>query len=287
MIQAGAADAMLVIGTDCEVVPEVLAALNASSSLTTKYNDDPGRASRPFDRGRDGNVIGEGAAALLLESEPHARARGARMYAQVTGYQVCSAGQNRQYSHDRPEVDIRPAVRAMRSAIAEAEVRPDDVSVVNANGSSSVIYDRLESLALAEVFGEKFPTVPVHSIKSMLGQHGAGSSALQAVTACLTVRRGRIPPTINHDDPDPSCGPIRVIREPEPYTSGPVLVHCIGLGGFHYSAATFAPPEVPDLQKTGILQVQWSREQHPRFQPAGEFQKPLTPWRPRRDDGAA
>jgi 3-oxoacyl-[acyl-carrier-protein] synthase II len=285
MIQAGAVDAMLVIGTDCEVVPEVLAALNASHSLSTRSNDQPGRASRPFDLQRDGNVIGEGAAALLLESAAHARARSARVYARVMGYQICSAGQNRQYSHDRPEVDLRPAVRALRGAITEAGCTPDQVSLVNANGSSSVIYDRLEALALAEVFGETFAAVPVHSIKSMLGQHGAGSSALQAVTACLSIRRRTIPPTINHEEPDPACGPIRVMRVPQEYTPGPVVVHCIGLGGFYYSAAVFSPHGEQDMLKTGILQVQWSKEHHPRFQPAGEFQKPLTPWSPRRDSG--
>jgi 3-oxoacyl-[acyl-carrier-protein] synthase II len=94
-IEAGATDAMLVIGSDCEVLPEVLAVLNASNSLSTRYNATPGRASRPFDRGRDGNVLGEGAGALLLESESHARARGARIYARLDGYQVCAAGQNR------------------------------------------------------------------------------------------------------------------------------------------------------------------------------------------------
>jgi 3-oxoacyl-[acyl-carrier-protein] synthase II len=284
MIQAGAVDAMLVIGSDCEVVPEVLAALNASNSLATRFNDDPGRASRPFDRDRDGNVLGEGAAALLLEAEPHARARGARIYARVGGYQICSAGQNRQYSHDKPELDTRPAVRAMRGALAEADVRPQMVGVVNANGSSSVIYDRIESLALAEALGESFPSTHVHSIKSMLGQHGAGSSALQAVTACLTLRRGMVPPTINHENPDPSCGAIRVVTKPQQKPAGPVLVHSIGLGGFYYSSAVFVPAPVKESPQTGFHQVQWSKGIHPRFQPAEEFQKPLTPWSPRRDD---
>jgi 3-oxoacyl-[acyl-carrier-protein] synthase II len=284
MIQSGAADAMLVIGTDSEVIPEVLAALNASNSLATRFNDDPGRASRPFDRLRDGNVIGEGAAALLLESDAHARARKARVYARVGGYQICGAGQNRQYSHDRPELDTRPAVRAMRGAIAEGGWTPEQVVLVNANGSSSVIYDRLEAMALADVFGDALPAMPVHSIKSMLGQHGAGSSALQAVTACLALRRGTAPPTINHDEPDPACGGIRVIRQAQPFPAGPVLVHAIGLGGFYYSAATFAPPDGRDAARTGALQVQWSEGHHPRFQPVEEFHKPLRPWSPRRDD---
>ena len=280
MIQAGVVDAMLVVGTDCELVPEIIAALNASGSLATRYNDAPGCASRPFDRGRDGNVIGEGAAALLLESREHAARRGARAYARVAGYQICSAGRNRQYSHDAPELDLRPCVRALRGALHEAGWDADAVDAVNANGSSSVIYDRLEALALAEAFGPVFPQVAVHSIKSMLGQHGAGSSALQCVTACLSLRRGTIPPTINHEDPDPACGPIRVTGKAQEVEPQRVLVHSIGLGGFYYSAAAFEA-EGEGLGKTGLHQVVWSHDAPGRFQPAGEFRKPLKPWSPR------
>jgi len=283
MIQAGAVDAMLVIGSDCELVPEILAAFNASSSLATRYNDDPGRASRPFDRDRNGNVIGEGAGALLLEAEPHARARRARVYARLAGYRLCSAGRNRQYSHDAPELDTRPCVRALRGAIEEAGWEPDQVDLVNANGSSSVIYDRLEALAYADLFGARLPRTPIHSIKSMLGQHGAGSSALQAVAACLSLRRKSIPPTINHEQLDPACGPLRVITRPEPAPLRRLLVHSIGLGGFYYSAAALEGEAEPDLSKTGLFQVVWSKDIDPRFKPAEDFQKPLEPWSPREE----
>lgn len=282
LIQAGAVDAVLVVGTDCELVPEVLAALNASGSLTTRYNDEPARASRPFDRGRDGNVIGEGAAGLLLESEVHARKRQARVYARVAGYRVASAGQNRQYSHDKAEIDLRPSVRAMRGAMAEAGWDPSRVDLVNANGSSSVQYDRIEGLALAETFGPALPAVRIHSQKSMLGQHGAGSSALQAVAACLAIRRGAAPPTINHEHPDPECGPLRVVTMAEPMTVERVLVHAIGLGGFYYSAAAFeAVPE--GRSRTGYQKVKWSDDHNPKFAPAEEYTRPLTPWQPRQD----
>jgi 3-oxoacyl-[acyl-carrier-protein] synthase II len=282
LIQAGAVDAMLVVGTDCELVPEVLAALNASGSLATRFNDEPERASRPFDRARDGNVIGEGAAALLLESETHARRRGARVYARVAGYRVASAGQNRQYSHDRPELDPRPSVRALRGAIAEAGWRAEEVGLVNANGSASVLYDKLEGMALGEVFGAALPHVRVQSQKSMLGQHGAGSSALQAVAACLAIRRGAVPPTINHEDPDPECGPLRVVTTAEPFSPERVLVHAIGLGGFYYSAAAFErDPEAK--RPTGTLQVRWSEDHNPKFPPAEEYTRPLSPWEARRD----
>ncbi len=283
LIQAGAVDAMLVVGTDCEVIPEVLAALNASGSLATRYNDDPARASRPFDRGRDGNVIGEGAAALLLESEAHANARRARTYARVAGYHVASAGQNRQYSHDRPDLDIRPSVRAMRGAMTEAQWSASQVDLVNANGSSSVLYDRLEGKALAEVFGPSLGAVRIQSQKSMLGQHGAGSSALQAVGACLTLRRGVVAPTINHEDPDPECEALRVVTSAEAVELQRVLVHSIGLGGFYYSAAAFEQVRTFDARQSGMLTVKWSDGHNPRFLPADEYTRPLAPWEARHD----
>jgi 3-oxoacyl-[acyl-carrier-protein] synthase II len=276
LIQAGAADAMLVVGTDCEVVPEVLAALNASGSLATRFNDDPARASRPFDRARDGNVVGEGAAALLLESSAHARARGARAYARVAGYRVASAGQHRQYSHDRPELDQRPSVRALRGAVAEAGWEPSVVDLVNANGSSSVLYDRLEGAALGEVFGDALPGVRVHSQKSMLGQHGAGSSALQAVAACLTILRGMVPPTINHEDPDPACGPLRVVTAADPCRPKRILVHAIGLGGFYASAAAFEPAPAMRRERAAGHGVRWSDGGHPVFRPADAYTRPPT-----------
>jgi 3-oxoacyl-[acyl-carrier-protein] synthase II len=283
-IQSGAVDRMLVIGTDCELVPEVFAALNASESLATRYNDDPGRASRPFDRARDGNVLGEGAAALVLEAEDAARARRARVYARLAGFHQAAAGFNRQYKHKDADVDLRPCVRALRGAVSDAGWKIEDVDLINANGSSSVAYDRIESMALRETFGEHLPDAPVHSIKSMLGQHGAGSSALQAVTACLAIRRRGIPPTINHDDLDPECAPLPVVTEALAHAPGHVLVHAIGLGGFYYSVAAFESPEVipgaGQANLTGMLRVSWSLSAHPRYKPKEMFQKPLVPWRP-------
>ena len=118
----------------------------------------------------------------------------------------------------------------------------------------------------------------------MLGQHGAGSSALQAVAACLAIRRGTIPPTINHEQPDPACGPIHVITKAIEAWPSRVLVHSIGLGGFYYSVGAFETAEAPGKgMQSGIIEVRWSTLHHPRFQPADEFQKPLTPWKPRHD----
>ncbi len=283
LIQSGAVDRMLVIGTDCELLPEIFAGLNASESLCTRWNDDPGRASRPFDRRRDGNVLGEGAAALLLEAEDVARARKARTYARLAGYHQASAGFNRQYKHKDAEVDLRPCVRALRGAVHDAGWHVEEVDLLNANGSSSVAYDRIEALALREVFGDHLPDVPVHSIKSMLGQHGAGSSALQAVATCLSIRRRGIPPTINCEEPDPECGPLSVVTEAVTHRSTRALVHAIGIGGMYYSAAAFEKPGLAagaeDGTMTGMLRVGWSRAAHPRYKPTEEFQAPLKPWR--------
>ena len=277
LIQSGTVDAMLVVGVDCELVPEVIAALNGAGALATRFNDAPGRASRPFDRERDGNVIGEGAAALVVEAEPHARARKARIYARLAGYSVAGAGRAREYSHDAPAADRRPAVRALGGAIADAGWSAEQVDVVNANGSSSKLYDALEARALAAVFGERFAALPVTSIKSVLGQTGAGSSALQAVASCLMLRRGMVPPTINCDDPDPACGPIRVVTKPLASAPERVLMHAIGFGGFYYSAAAFEALPSGASSKTGLLQATWSTEVQ-KFRPHPRFEQPVEPW---------
>jgi 3-oxoacyl-[acyl-carrier-protein] synthase II len=235
-IKVGVIDAALVIGTDCELTPEIFALLNASSSLATQWNDQPEAASRPFDRKRDGNVLGEGAAALVLESITHARKRGARAYATVAATAVQSAGRRR-YHATKPALDMRPCVRAFQAATAAAGWTTRDVQVVNANGSASRNYDRLEGMALAATFGTKLATLPIHSTKGALGQHGAGSSALQLTAACLTLTHGLVPPTLNCDNLDPACGPLRVIRQPLELPVERVLIHSIGLGGFYYSVA--------------------------------------------------
>jgi 3-oxoacyl-[acyl-carrier-protein] synthase II len=234
-VELGLVDGVLVVGTDDELVAEILQLLNASHSLATRWNDQPSRASRPFDIDRDGNVIGEGAAALMIESEAHALARGVKSYARVAGYAVCSAGRRR-YRSDRPDPDTRPCARALREAMRYAGWAPQDLQVFNANGSSSRHYDLFEAMALGETFGPSLSDLLVHSTKSALGQHGAGSSALQVVAACLTLERGQVPPTLNCDHLDPACGPIRLNREAVSVDVDRVLVHSIGLGGFYYSA---------------------------------------------------
>ena len=281
-IQAGAADAMLVVGVDSELVPEIIAALNASGSLATRYNEEPERASRPFDADRDGNVIGEGACALLLEREDHALARRARIYARMAGYHMASAGGGRRYSHDQPDLDPKPAVRAMQGAMRDANWSDGSVDLINANGSASKLYDPLEARAILAVLQDK--DTPVHSIKSMLGQHGAGSSALQCASACLSLRREIAPPTANHERLDPACAGLHVLTQPMFKKFQRVLVHSIGLGGFYYSSAAFETGDwAPEDNLTGVAQVEWRAGHHPKHLPAPEYQVPLKPWRARGD----
>src|SRR5207244_4489500 len=124
----------------------------------------------------------------------------------------------------------------------------DDVQAFNANGSSSRNYDRFEGMSLVELFGDRLPELPIHSIKGALGQHGAGSSALQITAGCLTISSGRVPPTLNCDRLDPACGPLRIVHEPLELDVSRVLVHSIGLGGFYYSAAALEAP-ASDLRR--------------------------------------
>lgn len=255
LVAHGDAEAMLVIGTDCELLPEVFAALGAAGALATRYNDRPAAASRPFGDGRDGNVLGEGAGALLLESADAAERRQARAYARVAGFANRASGRNREYRHDQPDLDVSPAVRALQRAMADADWAPRDVDLVNANGSSSRLYDVLEAQALQAVFGPEMPRLPVYSAKGALGQHGAGSAAFQAITACLSLATGLVPPTLNGEQMDPRCAPMRLVTAPTRVDPARTLVHAIGFGGFYYSALALdhAPP-----WPAGRPRVRWS-----------------------------
>jgi 3-oxoacyl-[acyl-carrier-protein] synthase II len=234
-IQMGTADAMLVVGTDCEVFPEIMSALDASGSLSKSLQETP----RPFDANRDGVVLAEGAAAILLERESAAIKRGADIYARLSGYASCAAGRNRTYSPS-PELDDQPAASAIRKAIAEAGWKLNEIDLIHANGSGSIAYDKLEVLAFRKIWSDNLPSIRIHSIKSMIGLPGGAASALQIVAACLSVRRGKIPPTVYHENCDPELAPLRVVRETESFQPGKILVHSIGLGGFYYSAAAIS-----------------------------------------------
>jgi 3-oxoacyl-[acyl-carrier-protein] synthase II len=199
-IRRGAADIVIAGGADSELYPMGLASFCLLGALSRR-NDDPAHASRPFDAGRDGFVLGEGAAALVLEERHHAIARGAPIYAEIAGFgSACDA-----FRVTDPHPAGAGAVLAMTRAIEDARVGPARIDYVNAHGTSTPANDRIESLAIRRVFGDRAPAVPISATKSMIGHATVAAGALEAVVTALTLARQTIHPTINYDAPDPAC----------------------------------------------------------------------------------
>jgi 3-oxoacyl-[acyl-carrier-protein] synthase II len=195
-------------------------------ALSTR-NDSPETASRPFSIDRDGFVIAEGAAVLVLESLEHARARGATILAELAGYGATGDG----YHATAPDPEGRGAVRAMRAALADAHLRPEEVQVVNAHGTSTPLNDVTETRAIREVFGAHAGKLAVHSTKSMTGHSLGASSAIEAAAAVLTITRDVIHPTINLEHPDPECDLDYVPNQAREAHVDCVLSNAFGFGG--------------------------------------------------------
>lgn len=198
VIRRGSADVVVAGGFDAGVTPLGLAGFCAARALSTR-NDDPQHASRPFDLGRDGFVIGEGGGALILEDWDHAVARGARIRAEIIGYGATADA----YHMTAPAPDGNGARRAMALAIKQAAVEPRDVGYLNAHGTSTELGDAAESGAIRAVFGDDAP--PVSSTKSMTGHLLGGAAALEAIACIRALETGVLPPTINYEVPDPAC----------------------------------------------------------------------------------
>lgn len=198
VIRRGSADVIVAGGFDAGVTPLGLAGFCAARALSTR-NDDPQGASRPFDSGRDGFVIGEGGGALILEDWDHAVARGANIRAEVLGYGATADA----YHMTAPAPDGNGARRAMKLAIAQSGVDPAGIGYINAHGTSTQLGDAAESGAVRAVFGAEAP--PVSSTKSMTGHLLGGAAAIEAVACIRALETGILPPTINYTDPDPAC----------------------------------------------------------------------------------
>ena len=240
-IRLGRADAVVVGGAEAELTPAFLTAMTAGRALAVRYNDRPTAASRPFDAGRDGNVPGEGAGFMVIESAEHAARRQARVRGQLLGYASRASGHRKPYDPFDPIPDPAPMLRGLRAALADAAVATPELAAVSANGSSSVFYDNLEAEALHELLGDAAARVPVYSMKGALGQTGAVTSALQTISALLAAQHRLLPPTLNADDVDPSIR-LRIARgEPHPLAAGPILCNAIGFGGYYYSAVVVGP----------------------------------------------
>ena len=200
MIKRGDADAMIAGGTESTVTPLGIGGFAVMKALSTR-NDDPQRASRPFDRGRDGFVMGEGAGIVVLEEYEAARARGAKIYGEVVGYGLTGDA----YHLTAPAPGGEGAARCMRMALRGAGINPEDVDYINAHGTSTPMNDLYESMAIKTVFGDHAKKVMVSSTKSMTGHLLGAAGGIEAVYALMTMQNGVVPPTINYTDPDPEC----------------------------------------------------------------------------------
>jgi 3-oxoacyl-[acyl-carrier-protein] synthase II len=200
IIQRGDALGMITGGAESAITPLGLAGFDNMRAITRR-NDEPQKASRPFDRDRDGFLIGEGAGILFLEELEHALKRGAHIYAEVIGYGLsCDA-----YHLTAPDPEGEGAAQAMRAAIQDAGITPLDVHYINAHGTSTPLNDKTETLSIKKVFGDYAYKVPVSSNKSMIGHLLGGAGGAEAVATILTLFEGVIPPTINYENPDPEC----------------------------------------------------------------------------------
>ncbi len=223
LIRWGRADVMVAGGSEGSITPIGMAAFAAAKALSER-NDEPERASRPFDRGRDGFLAGEGGACLVLEERERAVARGAQIWAELCGYGLTSDAFHATAPH--PEGD--GAIRCMRGALDDAGLDPADVGYVNAHGTSTALNDRTEAHAIRTVLGDG---VPVSSTKSMTGHLLGAAGALEAVATVLAVRHGVLPPTINHDEPDPEIGLDVVPNEARDHPVRVALSNSFGFGG--------------------------------------------------------
>lgn len=194
------ADVMLAGGTEATITPLGISGFCALRAMSQR-NDDPARASRPFDRHRDGFVMGEGAGALVLEEFEHARRRGARIYAEVLGFGMTADG----HHITAPDPEGAGAARAMRAALAEQKTPADTVDYVNAHGTSTELNDVIETTAIKSVFGDHARRLCVSSTKSMIGHLLGAAGAVEAVVTAMSVHTGRVHPTINQEESDPRC----------------------------------------------------------------------------------
>ncbi len=200
LIQDGIADAMITGGAEAVITPLAFAGFCSMRALSTR-NDEPERASRPFDKDRDGFVMGEGSGILIIEELNHALERGAKIYAEIAGYGL--SGDAYHVSAPHPEGD--GAVSCMAMAIQSAGLKPEDVDYINAHGTSTQLNDLSETKAMKKLFGNHAYKLAISSTKSMTGHLLGGTGGVEAIYSALTIKNGMIPPTINYDTPDPEC----------------------------------------------------------------------------------
>ncbi len=232
LIRLGYLDAVIAGGSEAALTPLGLLGFAAMKALSER-NDEPQRASRPFDRERDGFVMAEGAGVLVLEEREGALARGARILAEVVGY-----GSNADAYHiTAPSPDGEGAARCMRMCLEDGEIDPNEVDYINAHATSTPQGDVAETMAIKTVFGERAAEIPVSSTKSMTGHLLGAAGAVESVFTVMAIERGMIPPTINYENPDPECDLDYVPNRPRPAKIRVALNNSFGFGGTNTTLA--------------------------------------------------
>ena len=226
IIRRGDADVMLSGGTHSMIHPFGVTGFNLLTALSTR-NDDPTKASRPFDRDRDGFILGEGAGMVVLEELEHAKARGATIFGEVAGYGSTADAFRLTDTHD----EGRGAIACIREALADAEANPSDVGYINAHGTSTSVNDSIETLAIRRSFGDSAYKVPISSTKSMMGHLIAAAGSVEAIVCLLAIRDGVVPPTINLDHPGEDCDLDYVPHEARRRKVDVALSNSFGFGG--------------------------------------------------------
>ena len=226
IIQRGDADVMICGGAESAITPMAVAGFASMRALSTR-NDDPEHASRPFERDRDGFIIGEGAGIMILEELEFARARGAKIYAEVVGYGMTGDA----FHITMPDETASGAVRAMTKALKDADVEPEAVGYINAHGTSTPYNDKFETLAVKKTFGEHAYKLAVSSTKSMTGHLLGAAGGIEGVFSVLAIHEGKLPPTTNYVNPDPDCDLDYVPNEPREARVTYALSNSFGFGG--------------------------------------------------------
>ena len=226
-LRDGDSDIMLAGGSEAAVTELGYAGFCSMKAMSTSYNDNPTTASRPFDKGRDGFIMGEGAGVLVLETLEHAQARGATIYCEIAGYSAtCDA-----YHITSPDPEGKALGTAMRNVVEEAGIRPEDVSYINAHGTSTPYNDKFETGAIKKAFGDHAYKVAVSSTKGMTGHLLGAAGGVESAVCALAIRDGKIPATINYNEPDPDCDLDYVPNEMREAEVNVAICNNLGFGG--------------------------------------------------------
>ncbi|MFH1190188.1 MAG: beta-ketoacyl-ACP synthase II [Candidatus Omnitrophota bacterium] len=227
MIQRGEVDGMMCGGSEAAITHMGFGGFCALKALSTAYNDCPEKASRPFDKNRDGFVIGEGAGVILLEEMEHAVKRNARIYCEIVGYGMSGDA----YHMTAPDPSGDGSIRCLHNAIKDAGIKLEEVDYINAHGTSTVYNDRIETLAIKKVFGSHAKKLAVSSTKSVMGHLLGAAGGVEIIACALAIKHSILPPTINYETPDPECDLDYVPNKPRAHKINVVLSNALGFGG--------------------------------------------------------